>query len=84
MFEGQLLLETQVGSLEFSTALLRLFWGHKAQDAVVCNIMQGFSDLQKKCKCPDSPGVLTVPYMPLIELAGVLETHSNGTGHKPY
>lgn len=76
-----------MGSQEFSTALLKLLWGHREQDAIVCNIMQGLSGSQKKWKCPDSSGELTVPYMPLIKLvellAGVLETHSSVIEHKP-
>lgn len=68
-----------MGSQEFPPALLKLFWGH--QDAVVCKVVQGFSGPQKKCKCSDSTGELTVPYVPLMKLAellaGVLETHSS-------
>lgn len=48
---------------------------------MVCNVVQGFSASQKKCKCPDSPGELTVPYVPLMKLADLLasvsETHSS-------
>lgn len=80
-------METQVGSQEFSTALLKLLWGHRDQRAVVCDIKQGLSGSQKKWKCPDSTDELTVPCMHLMKLvkllAGVLETRSNATDHKP-
>lgn len=80
-------METQVGSQEFSTALLKRLWGHRDQRAVVCDIKQGLSGSQKKWKCPDSTGELTVPCVHLMKLvkllAGVLETRSNATDHKP-
>lgn len=80
-------METQVGSQEFSTALLKLLWGHRDQRAVVCDIKRCLSDSQKKWKCPDSTDELTVPCVHLMKLvkllAGVLETCSNATDHKP-